>query len=278
MGLSASDCLTATVLTARAPLVAVVLCPGEALRRHGGKPRKAGERYPGGQLVYERDRELEPLDMTLAKRAAIVGKAHEHDPRASHTLGQALLNHLLEDAWDEFTSAEKREQLAQRRYDAILDFAGLHHRVFGLNSAKSILKNAAAGALSSVSPSGSGDNLADAVRLGRQIKLVRLIVPPRDGMPLAYHVLQEVAVFEGPIDTAGQPDVRLLDDDQLWCLRAAGDALLSDRARGRAKPLTKLPRARGLDVVFNRAGDGPDNEALLNAVARLKSHSARSGP
>ena len=271
---AASDWLTSTSMTARPPAAAVLLCPGEALRRHGGKPRKLGHRYPGGQLRHE-PAPVEPADLMLKKRAAIVREEHQADPRASHTLGQALLCGYLEDPG---LVSEKTAELAERRYDAILKFAGLHHRVFGLNSAKSILKNAAAGALGSASPSGNGDSLADAVRLGKLIKAVRLMVAPRPGL-LAYHVLQEVAVFEGPVDTNGQPDIGLLCRDELWCLRAAADALLSERAKGRARQAQttdiKLPRPRGLEVRFNRA-DGPDNEALLAAVERLKSQ-ARAG-
>jgi hypothetical protein len=267
VGVFASNLLSAA-LTARARPVAVFVCSGEALRRHGGKRRRLDvDRYPSGQIRYDGNADL-GHPRTLWRRAVIVGQALAWDPRADHPVGQALLLRHLEDAPQPGVKREDRERHAQRRYDAIDNFTKLHRAVFGIGSAQSNLKHAATGMARYASAQGAADNAGAALRLGRMIKRVRAV----EDAPYAYEVLQLVALDEGPVNMDGQPDIRLLTASQLIWLRLAADALMNDRAQGAERTeVAKLPRVRGLEVRFDRESEGPDNDAVLAAIERLKS-------
>jgi hypothetical protein len=273
----ASDCLNGD-LTARARLVAVLCCQvhGEALRRHGGKPRKSADRYPGGQIRYLRDLEIPPTAAMMQRRAEVVGEVLCWHEKASTLIGQAHLLGLLEDLWSPLVSDRQRRVRAQRRYDALEDYVKLHRAVFGIRTAQSNLKNSVAGMAAPAAGLSPADNAGAAARLARMVKRVIAIAPISALIPSALGVLQRVA-FDEILNAAGQPDVRLLCVNELMALRLAADALLNDRARSRApaegdaEP-DRQSRLSSYRPLFTGAGEEgrPDAAALHAAITRLK--------
>jgi hypothetical protein len=270
-----SDCFDAA-LTARARLAAVLCCPGEALRRHGGKPRKSADRYPGGQIRYPRDVEIPPTPAMMKRRQEVVGEANCWHEKASTLIGQAHLLGLLEDLWSPLVTDRQRRQRAQRRYDALEDFIKLHRAVWGIRTAQSNLKNSVAGMAAPASGLSPEDNAGAAARLARMVKRVLAIAPisPLITSPVA--LLQRVA-FDEVLNAAGHPDVRLLSVIDLMALRLAADALLNDPAKRQpaaeeAEEPDRRSRLASYRPLFCGAGEEgrPDDEALRSAIARLK--------
>lgn len=148
-------------------------------RRHGGPARKAGERYPNGQLKWKAAPPDRGHEMTLQHRAEQVGEANAADPRAGYVLGQMCLLGALTDPKD--PDRDRRSQDARRRHDALVRYEAEHHFLWGdPNKLPSHLSAIMAGMRSQPSPTSEGDSdraLIVADRFGKK-EAAAMTTPP----------------------------------------------------------------------------------------------------
>jgi hypothetical protein len=264
--------------TARPPAAAVVLCPGEALRRHGGKPRKPRPRYANGHRKPDTLRVDRGHDTTHTHRAELVGAANTDDPKAGYPLGVLQLLGLLADP-DLPPGSDAALEQSAARLKAGLDFAVDHHVVWGRTTTKSHLATIISGIRGT--PGTLGDSqfgLDAATWLGIKTAAGRRC-SPHAGNPFPYHVLQRLALDqefwtlnEAKLIAARLALQTLVDLQRRRRPAAAQHETSAAESPYRPSPAARQQRGNGYQPLFSRELEGPkaSDPALVAAIAKLK--------
>jgi hypothetical protein len=275
----------------------ITKCPAKRSgrpRRHGGPARKAGERYPNGQLKWRAAPPDKGHEMTLAHRADQVGEANAADPMAGYVLGQLFLLGALTDPKD--PDRDRASQDARRRHDTLVGYAAKHHFIWGdPEKVPSHLGNLMAGMRAPPSPTAEESNeertLKIADSFGR-LEAAAMTTPPC-GRLLGIDVLRRATLYGMPItDPRDQATLRRVADRFLEIegdrrdRRDASPALIPETAdrfkeiSANSKPplegirIDSEPRRRRsrepLPSNFSRERDGPSRAAVNKSVADLR--------
>lgn len=143
-----------------------------------GRPRKDGQRKPGGQLRYANSIDR-GHDLTLAHRAAIIAGANPKDQRAGYPLGVLRLRGEIDDA----------------EHQAGLIYAGLHAVVYGgSKTPRSHLASIVASICAPLSDVGDDDRDTIHRRCAKQLReaVARLCIEGRRPM----QVLENTVIYE----------------------------------------------------------------------------------
>lgn len=235
-------------------VAAVFSClDGGPVRRRGGPQRKAGDRLKNGRLRHEPavDRGHE---MTLQRRAALVGAANAGDPKAGYVVGRLALKGALADPGA--GEKEGREQTV-RRHNALVEFAAMHHRLWGPGTPPSHLKKLIEG----FGGRSDGPDLAAlGAKYGRWYSAA-MLTPPA-GRLLGHHAAERAALYEMEIEGGDVVTLRRVADAMVGhtARRSAPAPVAGDNA-----PRRKLPPPI---VVYGESAADP--EAVAASLAKLR--------